>query len=73
MVYSTVSIPSSATVTESPPLEQKKSISAPSDAKMNDNGQLVWVDNSGNVYCQNPDGSILFFDQLSGSWGPLDN
>ena len=73
MVYSTVSVPSSATVTEAPPREQKKIISAPSDAKMNDNGQLVWVDNSGNVYCQNPDGSVLFFDQLSGSWGPLDN
>ncbi len=73
MVYSTVSVPSSATVTEAPPREQKKIISAPSDAKMNDNGQLVWVDNSGNVYCQNPDGSILVFDQLSGSWGPLDN
>ena len=34
---------------------------------------VIVKDNSGNVYCQNPDGSILFFDQLSGSWGPLDN
>ena len=40
------------------------SISPPIDAKMNENGQLVWVDESGNVYCQNPDGTILSFNQL---------
>ena len=73
IVYSTVSVPSSVSVPEAPPREEKRIVSAPSDAKMNDNGQLVWVDESGNVYCQNPDGSILFFDQLSGSWGPLNN
>ena len=44
---------------------------APSDAKLNENGQLVWVDGSGNVYCQNPDGSILTFDSSTGSWGPI--
>ena len=70
--YSGVSVPNTKSATEDVQAE-KKAISAPSDAKMNDNGQLVWVDDTGNVYCQNPDGSILYFDQLSGSWGPLEN
>jgi hypothetical protein len=47
-------------------------ISAPEDARMNEHGQLVWVDLSGAVYCQNPDGSVMSFDPMSGSWKPLD-
>ena len=71
MVYSTVS--SSSVSVRGSSSGREGIVSAPSDAKMNDNGQLVWVDESGNGYCQNPDGLLLFFDQLSGSWGPLNN
>lgn len=45
---------------------------APSDAKMNVQGQLVWVDQSGKVFAQNPDGSMLTFDVSTGLWKPLD-
>ena len=45
---------------------------APSHAKMNEQGQLVWVDESGKVFAQNPDGSMLTFDVSTGSWKPLD-
>jgi len=44
----------------------------PPDAKLNEQGQLVWIDDSGTVYAQNPDGSILTFDVTSGAWVPLD-
>ena len=44
----------------------------PADAKMNEQGQLVWIDDSGSVYAQNPDGSIMTFDVASGSWTPLE-
>ena len=68
-IYSNVSVPRSTSVTS----EEIRidSISPPSDAKMNENGQFVWVDESGNVYCQNPDGTILSFDKTTGSWGPV--
>ena len=68
-IYSNVSVPNST----SPLPEERRiePIKPPSDAKMNENGQLVWVDNTGNVYCQNPDGSILSFNQSTGSWGPV--
>ena len=68
-IYSNVSVP----ISTSPQPEERRieSIKPPSDAKMNENGQLVWVDNTGNVYCQNPDGSILSFNQSTGSWGPV--
>ena len=68
-IYSNVSVPGSTSVTSEE--IRTDSISPPSDAKMNENGQLVWVDESGNVYCQNPDGTILSFDQNTGSWGPV--
>ena len=44
----------------------------PPDAKLNEQGQLVWIDDSGTVYAQNPDGSILTFDVSTGSWVPLE-
>ena len=44
----------------------------PPDAKLNEHGQLVWVDDSGTVYAQNPDGGILTFDVSTGAWTPLD-
>ena len=44
----------------------------PPDAKMNEHGQLVWIDDSGTVYAQNQDGSVLTFDVASGTWVPLD-
>ena len=42
----------------------------PPDAKLNEQGQLVWIDDSGTVYAQNPDGSILTFDVSTGAWTP---
>ena len=44
----------------------------PPDAKLNEQGQLVWIDDSGTVYAQNPDGSILTFAVSTGSWVPLE-
>ena len=44
----------------------------PADAKMNEQGQLVWIDDSGTVYAQNPDGSVLTFDVATGTWDTLD-
>jgi hypothetical protein len=55
---------------EEPPAPSR--ISAPEDARMNEHGQLVWVDLSGEVYCQNPDGSVMSFDPMSGTWKPFD-
>jgi hypothetical protein len=46
--------------------------SAPANAKLNEQGQLVWVDDSGTVFAQNPDGSLLTFDAATGSWIPLE-
>ena len=46
--------------------------SAPAHAKLNEQGQLVWVDDSGTVFAQNPDGSLLTFDVATGSWTPLE-
>ena len=68
-IYLNVSVPESTSVTSEG--IGTDPISPPSDAKMNENGQLVWVDESGNVYCQNPDGTILSFNHNTGSWGPL--
>ena len=47
-------------------------IAAPDDARMNEHGQLVWTELSGSVYCQNPDGSIMVFDPMSGTWKGVD-
>ena len=46
--------------------------SAPAHAKLNEQGQLVWVDDSGTVFAQNPDGSLLTFDVATGSWTALE-
>ena len=46
--------------------------SAPPHAKLNEQGQLVWVDDEGTVYAQNPDGSLMTFDVSTGSWKPLE-
>jgi hypothetical protein len=46
--------------------------SAPPHAKLNEQGQLVWVDDEGTVYAQNPDGSMMAFDVATGSWKPLE-
>jgi hypothetical protein len=45
---------------------------APPHAKMNEQGQLVWVDDAGTVYAQNPDGSMVTFNVSTGSWEPLE-
>tara|TARA_B100001175_G_scaffold10773_1_gene8478 strand:- start:239 stop:538 length:300 start_codon:yes stop_codon:yes gene_type:complete len=41
-------------------------------AKMNDQGQLVWVDDAGTAYAQNPDGSMITFNVSTGLWEPLE-
>ena len=46
--------------------------SAPPHAKLNEQGQLVWVGDEGTVYAQNPDGSLMSFDVATGSWKPLE-
>ena len=46
--------------------------SAPPHAKLNEQGQLVWVDDDGTVYAQNPDGSLMTFDVATGSWKPIE-
>ena len=45
---------------------------APPHAKMNEQGQLVWVDDAGTVYAQNPDGSMVTFNVATGLWEPLE-
>ena len=44
----------------------------PSHAKMNEQGQLVWVDDAGTAYAQNPDGSMVTFNVSTGCWEPLE-
>ncbi len=68
-IYSNVSVPESTSGTSEE--TRADSIRPPRDAKMNENGQLVWAEESGKVYCQNPDGTILSFNQTTGSWGPV--
>jgi len=45
---------------------------APPNAKMNEQGQLVWVDDEGTVYAQNPDGSLMTFDVATGAWKSIE-
>ena len=44
----------------------------PPHAKMNEQGQLVWVDDAGTAYAQNPDGSMVTFNVSTGCWEPLE-
>jgi hypothetical protein len=44
----------------------------PPHAEMNDQGQLVWVDDAGTAYAQNPDGSMVTFNVSTGWWVPLE-
>ena len=43
-------------------------IEAPSDAQLNEHGQMVWRDAEGTVWVQNPDGSLLKHNILTGGW-----
>ena len=52
--------------------EEFERSSAPAHAKLNEQGQLVWVDDSGTVFAQDPDGSVMTFDAATGSWKPLE-
>jgi len=42
----------------------------PPHATPNEHGQMVWVDEAGNNWCQYPDGSTMRFDNESGGWVP---
>jgi len=44
----------------------------PPHAEMNEQGQLVWVDDAGTAYAQNPDGSMVTFNVSTGWWEPLE-
>ena len=49
---------------------QHSNAMAPSHATINEHGQKTWVDEVGNTWCQNPDGSMMRFDSESGAWVP---
>jgi hypothetical protein len=55
-----------AFIESSPPPVPK--IEAPADAQINEHGQKVWRDKDGNVWAQNPDGSLLKHNVLTGGW-----
>ena len=44
----------------------------PPHTKMNEQGQLVWVDDAGTAYAQNPDGSMVTFNTSTKRWEPLE-
>ncbi len=50
----------------------KPRIEPPSDAQTNDHGQKVWRDEEGTVWVQNPDGSLLKHNVLTGTWDSYD-
>jgi hypothetical protein len=45
-------------------------IIVPPHATPNEHGQMVWMDEAGNNWCQNPDGSVMYFDSESEGWIP---
>ncbi len=47
-------------------------IEAPPDAQVNEHGQKVWRDDNGDVWVQNPDGSLLKHNVLTGTWEPYE-
>ena len=47
-------------------------IEAPPDAQVNEHGQKVWRDANGDVWVQNPDGSLLKHNVLTGAWEPYE-
>ena len=47
-------------------------IEAPPDAQVNEHGQKVWRDDNGDVWVQNPDGSLLKHNVLTGAWEPYE-
>ena len=53
-------------------LEVDLSPPPPPHAKMNEQGQLLWVDDAGTAYAQNPDGSMVTFNVSTGCWEPLE-
>ncbi len=50
----------------------KPLIEAPNDAQVNEHGQKVWRDDSGDVWLQNPDGRVLKHNVLTGNWDPYE-
>ena len=50
----------------------KPRIEAPPDAQTNEHGQKVWRDDEGDVWVQNPDGSLLRHNVLTGAWEPYE-
>ena len=58
------------TQSESDATMQSTGAMAPAHATLNEHGQKTWVDEVGNTWCQNPDGSMMRFDTESGAWVP---
>ena len=57
------------------PVELEADLSSPTPpphAEMNEQEQLVWVDEAGTAYAQNPDGSMITFNVSTGCWEPLE-
>ena len=59
-----------ATQSETDTVMQTTGTMAPPHATLNEHGQKTWVDEVGNTWCQNPDGSMMRFDAESGAWVP---
>jgi hypothetical protein len=47
-------------------------VEAPEDAQINEHGQKVWRDANDDVWVQNPDGSLLRHNVLTGAWEPYE-
>ncbi|MBC29169.1 MAG: hypothetical protein CMB26_05725, partial [Euryarchaeota archaeon] len=73
-IYAMAGIDSAAatnvTQSESDATMQSTGAMAPAHATLNEHGQKTWVDEVGNTWCQNPDGSMMRFDTESGAWVP---
>ena len=50
----------------------KPRVEAPEDAQINEHGQKVWQDANDDIWVQNPDGSLLKHNVLTGAWEPYE-
>jgi len=57
-----------ALLDELPTPPKPKVIAPPEGTPVNEYGQRVWADNTGQVWCLNSDGSILRHDAATGGW-----
>jgi len=55
-------------LSELPTPPKPEELAPPEGTQMNEYGQKVWADETGQVWCQNSDGSILRHDAATGGW-----